>query len=214
MLARTLPGVVEAAMLFRQIQDAVFRANEVLQNFVALFKESEPEYQAIHINSLILETIILVRKELTDHDIAVVTKLEQPLPTVAGHKGQLREVLLNLLQNSIEAMVTTIDARIIRIATGRRDPNSIIISIHDTGPGIGPERLTSIFDPFITTKSGGTGLGLAICKMIVEQHGGKILATSDPMGGARFEITLPIAKSSLSVSPLISGGASGDRLVG
>jgi signal transduction histidine kinase len=170
----------------------------VLQNFLALFRESQPEYQAVPINSLILDTISVVRKELTDHDIAVVTKLEQPLPIVAGHKGQLREVLLNLIQNSIEAMATTIDPRVIDIATARRDPNSIIISIQDTGPGIKPEKLTSIFDPFISTKSGGTGLGLAICRMIVEQHGGKIVATSDPAGGARFEVTLPVAKSALS----------------
>jgi signal transduction histidine kinase len=147
---------------------------------------------------LILDTISVVRKELTDHDITVVTKLEQPLPIVAGHKGQLREVLLNLLQNSIEAMATTLDVRVIDIATTRHDPNSIAISIHDTGPGIEPEKLTSIFDPFVTTKPQGTGLGLAICRMIVEQHGGKIAATSDPAGGARFEVTLPVPKSALS----------------
>jgi signal transduction histidine kinase len=197
-LARTVPGIVEAAMLFRQIQDAVFGANNVLQNFAALFRESEPDYQAVSINLLLHDTMSLLRKELNDNNIMVVTQLEQALPIVAGHKGQLGEVFLNVLQNSIEAMRTTVDARVIDITTATRDPNSIMISIADTGSGIEREKLTSIFDPFITTKSGGTGLGLAICRMIVEQHGGKIAATSGPAGGARFEITLPVPKSALS----------------
>jgi signal transduction histidine kinase len=204
-LARTVPSVLEAAMLFRQIQDAVFRANSVLQNFAALFRESEPDYQAVYINLLLHDTISLLRKELNDNNIMVVTQLEQALPIVAGNKGQLGEVFLNVLQNSIEAMRTTVDARIIHITTATRDPNSITISITDTGSGIEREKLTSIFEPFITTKSGGTGLGLAICRMIVEQHGGKIVAISDPAGGARFEVTLPVAKSALSNRETVTG---------
>jgi two-component system sensor histidine kinase AtoS len=71
-------------------------------------------------------------------------------------------------------------------------PDSISISFQDTGPGIDPHTLASIFDPFVTTKAKGTGLGLAISRMIIDQHGGKLLATSDThFGGARFEITLP-----------------------
>ena len=72
------------------------------------------------------------------------------------------------------------------------NPDSVSLSLQDTGPGIAPDKLASIFDAFVTTKAKGTGLGLAICKMIIERHGGKLSASSDThYGGARFEITLP-----------------------
>jgi len=78
-----------------------------------------------------------------------------------------------------------------RIETSRHGSDSISISLQDTGPGIDPNKLTSIFDPFVTTKANGTGLGLAICKMIIEHHGGKLSAASDMHDGARFEVRLP-----------------------
>jgi signal transduction histidine kinase len=200
-LGRGPPGVAEAAKLFQQVQDGAFRANEVFQNFLMLIQENAQEYEAVDINVLTRDAISLVRKELEDNSVTVVANLEPGLPIVAGHTGQLREVLLNLIQNSIEAMATMTDApRVIEVVTSRHDPKSIIISVHDTGRGIEPQRLASIFDPFITTKSHGTGLGLAICKMIVEQHGGKITAASASVHGTQFDIALPIAKSSVSAS--------------
>jgi signal transduction histidine kinase len=75
--------------------------------------------------------------------------------------------------------------------TARHDSESISISLQDTGPGIDPNKLASIFDAFVTTKAKGTGLGLAICRMIVEQHGGTLSVASDMPDGARFELMLP-----------------------
>jgi signal transduction histidine kinase len=133
----------------------------------------------------------LLRKELDDHNVIAHTMLAE-LPTIQGNRGQLLEVILNLLQNSIEAMATTTRQRVISIVTIARDSGSVSLSLQDTGPGIDPDKLASIFDPFVTTKAKGTGLGLAICKMIIEQHGGKLSAASDTLQfGARFELTLP-----------------------
>ena len=117
--------------------------------------------------------------------------LKSDLPTIQGNRRQLREVMLNLVQNSIEAMTGVTGRRIISVVTSRHGSDSISISLQDTGPGIDPNKLTSIFDPFVTTKANGTGLGLAICKMIIEHHGGKLSAASDMHDGARFEVTLP-----------------------
>jgi signal transduction histidine kinase len=72
-------------------------------------------------------------------------------------------------------------------------PAAIIVAVEDSGPGINPTRLDSIFDPFITTKPDGMGLGLAICRMIVERHGGKLSASSDGKNGARFQLVLPVS---------------------
>jgi signal transduction histidine kinase len=71
-------------------------------------------------------------------------------------------------------------------------PEAIIVAVEDSGPGIDPTRLDSIFDPFTTTKRDGMGLGLAICRMIVERHGGKLSALSDGKNGARFQLVLPV----------------------
>ena len=136
-------------------------------------------------NALALEAVQLLRTELDDHNIVAHTMLASELPAIQGNRGQLREVILNLVQNSIEAMATTTRQRVISVVTARHGSDSISISLQDTGPGIDPDKLTSIFDPFVTTKAKGTGLGLAICKMIIEQHGGKLSAASDSIMAER-----------------------------
>jgi len=191
-LDRASPHIAEAKDLFDKIEDAGSRVSEVFENFLSLFRGGKKEHQPVDMSALALEAIQLLRKELDDHNIVAHTMLAPELPAIQGNRGQLREVILNLVQNSIEAMAATTKQRIIQVVTERQDANSISISLHDTGPGIDPTKLASIFDPFVTTKAKGTGLGLAICKMIIEQHGGKLSASSDVQyGGARFEITLP-----------------------
>lgn len=190
-LERAAPDISAARKLFAEIKDAAFRANEVFDNFLKLFRGSQRDLQAVDVNALTREVIDLLRKELDDHKVTITTDLASGLPTVQGHTGQLRAVILNLIQNSIDAMASTTDRpRGISIVTSRRGVGVISFSLRDTGPGIEPDNLPSIFDPFVTTKVKGTGLGLAICKMIVDQHGGSISAASGD-GGARFEIVLP-----------------------
>ena len=81
--------------------------------------------------------------------------------------------------------------RVLRLKTERREGDEIVIKVTDTGPGIDPKKLDHIFDAFVTTKPRGIGLGLAICRMIVERHGGQLLASSGREGGAQFDIILP-----------------------
>lgn len=191
-LNRTPPDVDTTKKLLGEIKEAAFRANEVFDGFLRLFREGRQDVQAVDINALTLEATHLLREGLDDHKVTIITNLASDLPVVQGHIGQLREVILNLIQNSIDAMASTADSpRVISIATSRVGAGAVFISLQDTGPGIDPENLASIFDGFVTTKAKGTGLGLAICKMIVDQHGGTLSAVSDETGGARFEITLP-----------------------
>lgn len=190
-LERETPDIGAARKLFAEIKDAALRANEVFDNFLKLFRGSQRDLQAVDMNALTLEVRDMLRKELDDNKVTITTDLASDLPVVQGHGGQLRAVIVNLIQNAIDAMAsTTARSRSISIVTARRGPGVISFSLQDTGPGIEPENLASIFDPFVTTKVKGTGLGLAICKMIVDQHGGSISAASDD-GGARFEILLP-----------------------
>ena len=131
--------------------------------------------------------------DLIDHGIKTRTELTPGLPPVMGHRGQLEEVIINLVRNAIEAMDAIKDGnRVLRVKTMHHDSDGIIVAVEDSGPGIDPEKLGGIFDAFVTTKPQGMGLGLALCRMIIERHGGQLLASSSEKKGAIFQITLPI----------------------
>jgi C4-dicarboxylate-specific signal transduction histidine kinase len=135
-----------------------------------------------------------MRVELAAHEVAAQTALATDLPNVEGHKGQLQEVIINLVRNAIEAMsVMTDRRRMLRTQTQLHHNDTIIVTVEDSGPGIDPKRLDEIFDAFVTTKAEGMGLGLAICRRIIESHGGQLTAFSDGKSGARFQIILATA---------------------
>jgi signal transduction histidine kinase len=136
--------------------------------------------------------------ELTEHGVMTHTELSSELPNVEGHKGQLQEVIINLVHNAIEAMNTeTNRKRMLRIKTQLHNNDGIIVAVEDSGPGIDPKRLDEIFDAFVTTKAEGMGLGLAICRRIIESHSGQLTAFSDGRSGARFQFILPIATQNI-----------------
>jgi C4-dicarboxylate-specific signal transduction histidine kinase len=105
-------------------------------------------------------------------------------------------VIFDLVYNALEAMDTTAArSRVLRVTTELRGLDAIAVAVEDSGPGIAPQKLDGIFNTFVTTKSQGMGLGLAICRMIVEQHGGQLTASSDGKNGALFQFVLPTASS-------------------
>jgi len=103
-------------------------------------------------------------------------------------------VLLNLVRNAVEAIVAGDCAeRSVRIETARCEPSFLEIRVTDTGPGLAPEALEKVFEPFYTTKADGIGIGLALSRSIVDAHGGRLWATAGPRRGATFHLTLPMA---------------------
>jgi signal transduction histidine kinase len=134
-----------------------------------------------------------VGAELREHGVVTETDLAAELPYIEAHKGQLQEVIINLVHNAIDAMNTTADrSKMLRIKTQLHDSDAIIVAVEDSGPGIDPQRLDDIFDAFFTTKTDGMGLGLAICRRIIESHGGHLTARSDGKTGALFQFVLPV----------------------
>jgi signal transduction histidine kinase len=109
---------------------------------------------------------------------------------IRADQEQLRLVLLNLVLNAIEAVSQ--NGRIAAHAEKAEASGEVILSLTDNGPGIPPEDLKRIFAPYFSKRPGGTGLGLALARRIVEEHGGKIRASNQEGGGARFEIRLPM----------------------
>jgi signal transduction histidine kinase len=107
---------------------------------------------------------------------------------------QLQQVIFNLLTNAIEAMSSTAaGSRILRLRSEATDTGECIVAIEDSGPGIEPETLKRIFEPFFTSKSKGMGMGLSICRSIVEAHGGRLWVAGNTPKGSVFQFVLPIA---------------------
>jgi signal transduction histidine kinase len=192
-LGRTPPGLREASSSVGAIVDASMRASEIFDSIRVLFSKVDQQRQPVDVNQLAAEALDLLREELNAYGIETSLQLTQRLPSIMAHKGQLREVILNLIQNAIDAMKVISDRRrILRIGTGHHDDEAIVISVEDTGPGIEPEKIETIFNPFFSTKAKGMGLGLAICKSIVERHHGELSASPAIDGGARFQLILPV----------------------
>jgi len=192
-LTKTPPDFDEVRAAMTRIVRDSHRASQVLESIRALFKSANLEVQPIDLNGIALGALDLLRGELTDHGVITRTELARELPLVPGHSGQLQEVMLNLVRNAIDAMDSITDrARVLRVRTEPNGREAIVVSIEDSGPGIDPAKLDSIFDPFVTTKPQGMGLGLAICQMIISRHEGQLSALAGNKGGALFQFTLPI----------------------
>ena len=192
-LGRTPPDHKEVRSSLSRIISNSHRASQVFDNIRALFGKVDKEHELIDMNEIVLEVLHTLRGELKDRVITVRTELTSQLPLVMGHRGQLHEVLLNLVRNAIEAMDAIKDGRrVLQARTERHDGRAeIVVAIEDSGPGIDPEKLDGIFDAFVSTKPQGMGLGLAICRMIIDRHGGQLSASSGKRRGAVFQFILP-----------------------
>jgi signal transduction histidine kinase len=192
-LERTPPDHDELRAALSRIQGESHRTSEVFDAIRALFRKGDQGRQRIDVNEIIAEVLQSLREELKDHGVETRSELTE-LPLVDGNRSQLREVIFNLANNALEAMDSTTDrSRLLRVTTALRGRDAIAVAVEDSGSGIAPQKLDSIFSAFLTTKSQGMGLGLAICRMIVEQHGGQLTASSDGKNGALFQVVLPTA---------------------
>lgn len=192
-LGQAPPNLERAQTSMRAVVSDSHRASEVFDNLRTLFGRADKEQEPIDVNEIAHGALRIMQGELKENRITTRVELAPELAAVAGHKGQLQEVFLNLIRNAIDAMGATEDgSRLLRVVTENgRDQN--IVAVEDSGPGIDPEKLDRIFDVFVTSKAQGMGLGLAICRMIIDRHGGQLSAWSDKKrGGALFQFTLPI----------------------
>lgn len=190
-LDRTPPDHDEVRAILKRIIADGHRTSEVFDSIRALFRKSDQGRRAIDINELIMEALRSLHGELVDHEVKAHHDLASELPLIDCHKSQVQQVVANLIHNAIEAMAaTTGRSRELRVRT-ELDGQHAVVTVHDSGPGIDPKQIDSIFGAFFTTKTHGMGLGLAICRMIIEQHGGHLTASSDGSNGALFQFSLP-----------------------
>jgi signal transduction histidine kinase len=192
-LRGTPPDLEEARSAHDAISRDVKRATEVFDDILALFRISQQNKQAIDVNEIALEALNILRENLTDHGVKTQIELTTELPQIMGNRGQLLEVMINLVRNAVEAMdAVEYGNRLLQVKTRLDGRETIAVAVEDSGPGIDREKLESIFDAFVTTKPQGQGLGLALCRMIIERHGGELSARSNQRSGALLQFILPI----------------------
>jgi PAS domain S-box-containing protein len=170
------------------------RATEIVQNLMYFSRPPAPGKSQVNLNELVERTLHLHAYSLRKNNITVDFLKEEGLPPVTGDPHQLMQVFLNLVLNAEQAIREARDKGTLRIRLGKAATH-VSATFQDDGPGIAPDILPNIFDPFYTTKrpGRGTGLGLSICKAVLKEHAGNIEAASAPGGGAVFTVILPIA---------------------
>jgi signal transduction histidine kinase len=187
----------EMREVLKRIIDDGHRASNIVASIRAMLRRDGRERLPVSIRDLVYEVLVLVQGELQNHRIALQVELRQQLPLVRADRVQLRQVLLNLIMNAIEAISSVgISERSLLVKTDLREERKVLITVKDSGPGIDAEDMDRIFDAFFTTKSEGMGLGLSICQSIVESHGGRLWASTQAPHGAVFYVQLPAAEIS------------------
>jgi signal transduction histidine kinase len=135
--------------------------------------------------------VALTRGEAANNSVLVRTQFAEGLPRVRGDRVQLQQVMLNLIVNAIQSMSGVADGnRELHVSTVSIEPEGVRVGVRDTGPGLSPESLSRLFEPFYTTKPEGMGMGLSICRSIIEAHGGRLWATPCEPRGALFQFTI------------------------
>ncbi|WP_349531105.1 ATP-binding protein [Bradyrhizobium sp. NAS80.1] len=189
------PNLEEVGQTFGLIIRDSMRAGNVIRRIRALMNKAPMQTELLAIDEVILEVLALVRVELAKHDVWVQTRLPEALPLVRADRVQVRQVILNLITNAIEAMSEINEGdRELLISARTDDSNYVLITFRDTGPGLDPNSADRVFEAFYTTKSDGMGMGLAICHSIIEAHGGRMWAGANHPRGAVFQFSIPIAQ--------------------
>jgi two-component system NtrC family sensor kinase len=171
------------------------RLSELLRKMLSFSRPDQEEKQAVDLNTVVDEILLLHEKQLQENDIKIKTSFAGELPFIMASKNQLRQVFLNLVANARDAMP---DGGTLSVKT-HSDKTNVKIEIGDTGVGIKEEHLKRIFDSFFTTKDSikGVGLGLSVCYGFIKDLGGDIQVRSAVGTGTTFTITLPILEVSL-----------------
>lgn len=185
-----------------KIRAAAERCARIVQSFLAMARQREPERQPVDINDLLQAALDLTAYGLRSADVKVSTRFERELPIVFGDAGQLHQLFANLIINAQHALESQRGARELSIATSVAE-DRVVVELHDSGPGVPADLRPRIFEPFFTTKpvGSGTGLGLSFAYGVSQAHGGT-LSLVDTAVGALFRVELPARQSPEGPAPV------------
>jgi PAS domain S-box-containing protein len=170
------------------------RIEFIVSEFLILAKPQVVHFQKSHPIKLIKNTIEIIKTQAILNNVGIITNFEENIPEIYCEENQLKQVFINILKNSIEAMV---EGGTLKVTLKKKDDKNMIIQIKDDGCGIPKDRLAMLGEPFYTTKEKGTGLGLMVSYKIIENHHGQIKVNSKIGKGTTFQITLPVKKEAM-----------------
>jgi two-component system sensor kinase FixL len=186
------PDLNEFREIMRDIISDNQRAGNVIRSLRSMMKREEGEKRPTLLNDILNDVIQIFRSEAIFQNVRIETELDGSLPPVLGDRGQLQQVVLNIVMNAAEAMSRNPpEQRKLILRTQGKDYR-LWVTARDFGPGIDKENLERVFQPFFTTKGTGLGMGLAVCSSIIKEHRGRIWAENNSDAGATFFIELPV----------------------
>jgi C4-dicarboxylate-specific signal transduction histidine kinase len=186
------PSLEKARLAAQRLARDAKRASDISTHIRSLMGKTASERVFLDVNNLIRDALDLTQFELRAREISVQTELATSIPKILGDRVQLEQVILNLVLNSMEAMMPVQDRpRTLHVRSQLQKTNDVKVSFRDTGVGLDPASVDRIFEAFFTTKSNGTGMGLSICRSILEAHNGCISARPCVPHGAIFQFSLP-----------------------
>jgi two-component system, sporulation sensor kinase E len=165
----------------------ITRLDYIITQFLQALRPTPPRLAPGNLNEVVRETVDLLKPEIENRGISIQEKLQRQLPAAPIDAGQIKQVLVNLMKNAIQAMTR---GGILTLQT-EATPETVCLAVADTGGGIPEDQINRIFEPFYTTKKKGTGLGLMIVQRIVREHNGRVELESRVNQGTTFRIWLP-----------------------
>ena len=191
LLARPGTDPNELREALRQIAAQTTRAADIIRRLRAVARH-QAEHLPVGMNALVEELHELMRTDASLHGVELTLDLAPGLPEVAADAGQIQQVILNFLRNSLEALTAqpSVNPKV-AISTSVANGGGVQLMVCDNGPGLAPDTAKRVFDPFFSTKENGTGLGLAISSTIARAHGGTVGYRANTPSGACFYIVVP-----------------------
>jgi signal transduction histidine kinase len=187
---KTLSGNEKLVNIIEQLESSISTLSETVTHAARMIQEPKLELVEVDVNMVVEEALSLMEQRAAAQKVSIIREYNTRLPKIKVDSNVLMRALLNLIVNALDAMPSKGLLRVMTLESGKKDFIDIIIS--DTGPGIDPAEVESLFKPFSSKKSGGSGLGLAIVRKIVELHSGTSTLRRAATGGTEAIVTLPV----------------------
>lgn len=186
-VGRDLPANSAAKDVLGEVRHEVMHINRIVTELLEIARPKPPVFRPADLVAVSEQAVLFARDQASKRHVSVHVVKDNPIPLLEFDKGQIHQVMLNLLLNAVQACEEGGQVQVVFAENDERVTAKVI----DTGKGIPPDVLPNIFRPFFTTKGNGTGLGLSLARRVVEDHGGWLTATSEQGKGSEFSLTLP-----------------------